>query len=245
MMETPAGTEDNLAGEEVYQSEEGAELYTENEPSGLFVHEEAAIERYLSPDAGPVLDLGCGSGRATGILRERGYDAVGVDLSEPLTGRASARHERVPFAVGTATDLPFPDATFRAVLFAFNGLDYVQSEQERLDALAEIRRVLTADGRFVFSSHNPVSLFPPDPTDLAGYRRKLGFWFANARRGSLFHRYKIDFSEMGAVRTYHISVLGQKRQLRRRGFEVIDVLGRAWGVLDYLDPWPYYVAELD
>ena len=33
---------------------------------------------------GPVLDLGCGTGKMTRLLKERGYDMIGVDLSEEM-----------------------------------------------------------------------------------------------------------------------------------------------------------------
>jgi SAM-dependent methyltransferase len=47
----------------------------------------------------------------------------------------------------------FPDGTFDFVLFSYNGLDYL-SPQDRLMALAEIKRVGKKGAYFLFSSHN-------------------------------------------------------------------------------------------
>jgi SAM-dependent methyltransferase len=58
--------------------------------------------------------------------------------------------------VADASDLTsFQDGAFDAVVFAFNGIDYVLPDQSRLQSLAHIYRVLKDDGCFVFSSHNP------------------------------------------------------------------------------------------
>jgi len=47
---------------------------------------------------GPVLELGCGSGRTLIPLAEAGYDVVGLDSSPAMLERARTRLERSPFA---------------------------------------------------------------------------------------------------------------------------------------------------
>jgi len=48
----------------------------------------------------------------------------------------------------------FPDAAFDAVVFSFNGMDYVLPEQSRRSCFGHIHRVLKAKGILIFSSHN-------------------------------------------------------------------------------------------
>lgn len=86
---------------------------------------------------GRVLDVGCGDGR---FLPP---DGVGVDLDAARLREARARSSRL--VRGDARTLPFRDATFdtafaNRMLNASGDLDAV---------LAEIRRVLRADGRLV------------------------------------------------------------------------------------------------
>ena len=55
------------------------------------------LERELQPSAAPVrtiLDLGCGTGAHAVRLAQRGYEVVGVDLSEGMLAAARDRAQR-------------------------------------------------------------------------------------------------------------------------------------------------------
>lgn len=70
------------------------------------------------PEAGPVLDVGCGPGVLTEVLVGRyGDKAVcGVDPSEPFVDRARVRLPGVDIRRGTAEALPWPDDTFESAV---------------------------------------------------------------------------------------------------------------------------------
>src|SRR5438132_13627158 len=54
----------------------------------------------LRADAGSrIVDVGCGTGTATGQLAERGVAATGIDPSEHLIDVARARHPGIRFEV--------------------------------------------------------------------------------------------------------------------------------------------------
>jgi len=69
-----------------------------------------------------VLEVGCGSGRQTLMLLERGLDVVGVDLSEEMVRAASAKvaahglGERCDFIVAAAERLPLAGVNFDAAI---------------------------------------------------------------------------------------------------------------------------------
>jgi SAM-dependent methyltransferase len=100
-----------------------------------------------------VLDCGCGTGRLSEALAESAASKVwGVD-PEPEMLRVAAGN--VPASVGLkagrAEDLPFRDGWFeRAVLWLVCHL------VDRPTAFRELRRVLTADGRLVVVTFDPV-----------------------------------------------------------------------------------------
>ncbi|MCP4254937.1 MAG: class I SAM-dependent methyltransferase, partial [Candidatus Scalindua sp.] len=101
-----------------------------------------------------VLDIGCGSGRTTAILKNLSSGYVGLDYSLEMVESCRRRFEGVSFLHGDVRDMSgFNDEEFDCVMFSFNGLDSI-SHSDRLKGLREIRRVLKQDGLFIFSSHN-------------------------------------------------------------------------------------------
>jgi SAM-dependent methyltransferase len=90
-----------------------------------------------------VLDLACGPGHIAAAAAARGAEVVGVDISERMVELARERHPAIGFEVGDAERLPFPSASFDAVLagFVFNHLPSPEA------AMAEIARVLAPGGR--------------------------------------------------------------------------------------------------
>jgi len=210
---------------------------------GLFEVERRVIESHFTKRDASVLDLGCGTGRTTAVLDRMGFDVVGVDISDPMIRHARSIFPHIEFESGDATDLQFADASFEYVLFSFNGLDYVQPEEDRYVALREIRRVLNPGGTFVFSSHNSFFLLPADPMSLYGYFHLVRFWVQTILNGNVTERYKTDVLSDKTLETYFISPRGQRKQLTRCGFRLRDICVKEQSPSIWIDPWPYYVAE--
>jgi SAM-dependent methyltransferase len=60
---------------------------------------------------------------------------------------------------GDAADLgAFADGSFDVVVFSFNGIDCLHPDRLRHACLAEVARVLVADGTFVVSAHDPAAV---------------------------------------------------------------------------------------
>ncbi|HMO04573.1 MAG TPA: class I SAM-dependent methyltransferase [Kiritimatiellia bacterium] len=100
-----------------------------------------------------VLDVGCGHGKLTRRVRELGATrAVGLDIAASSIAYAHQELERRPlsgveYLEGSVYQLPFPDATFDAIVsqVVFEHLMDIPL------ALAELRRVLKPGGRFYFT----------------------------------------------------------------------------------------------
>jgi SAM-dependent methyltransferase len=70
------------------------------------------------------------------------------------------KHPELEFIEAEASDFGFLEpASFDVVVIAFNGLDYVIPDEKRALCLKECHRVLKTGGIFLFSSHNPRSIF--------------------------------------------------------------------------------------
>lgn len=102
-----------------------------------------------------VLDVGSGTGNVALLAAAMGAHVTAVDPSERLLGVArGAAQERgldVTCAVGEAAALPVPDASADCLLSNF-GVIFASDAKA---AAAEMARVLTPDGRAVFSAWLP------------------------------------------------------------------------------------------
>jgi demethylmenaquinone methyltransferase/2-methoxy-6-polyprenyl-1,4-benzoquinol methylase len=101
------------------------------------------LKRILKlPVAGPILDLGGGTGRVSFRLRSLVGGAIVTDFSIPMLMQAAAKGGLLPVrAMGEA--LPFPDGIFDRVLI----VDALHHFRNQGDAIRESLRVLKPGGR--------------------------------------------------------------------------------------------------
>ena len=107
-----------------------------------------------------VLEVGCGTGLVLRRIAEFARTAQGVDLSPGML--AQARQRGLTVREGSATELPFSDASFD-VTCSFKVLAHVPDVGR---ALSEMLRVTRPGGHVLAEFYNPVSL--------RGLLRKLG-----------------------------------------------------------------------
>jgi ubiquinone/menaquinone biosynthesis C-methylase UbiE len=94
-----------------------------------------------------VLDVATGPGYVAGAAARRGASVVGVDFSAAMLAEARRHHPAIAFEAADAAALPFPDASFDAVVMSFGLLHLDRPDQ----ALAEAYRVLRVSGRVAFT----------------------------------------------------------------------------------------------
>ena len=96
---------------------------------------------------GPLLELGCGTGRVTLPLAEAGYRIVGIDVSPAMLRRARVRRQhrapevaaRVRFAKQDMRDFQ-SKGPFAAVLAPFGAYSLLTSRADRVKCLARCHR---------------------------------------------------------------------------------------------------------
>lgn len=101
-----------------------------------------------------VLELACGTGILTQILRNRlpaTVQLLATDLNEPMLEHARAKfgpNERIEWRQADAMDLSFGEATFDAVICQF-GLMFVPDKRA---CVRQVYRVLKPGGTFLFNT---------------------------------------------------------------------------------------------
>ena len=206
--------------------------------------DEAFWTRLAAAQEGPILELGCGTGRLTIPVARTGARVVGIDRSAPMLARARQRlrRTRLPALLlrGDIRHLPFRRRTrFDLVMAPYGMLQSLTSDRDLRLTIDAVKSVLRKGGLFA------IDLVPDLPrwdeydrrVSLAGRRgrghlrltesvrqdRARGLTIFDQhyeeRRGArrLSTRFSLTF------RT--ISVADMRRRLERAGFRIDAVLG--------------------
>ena len=99
-----------------------------------------------------ILDIGAGTGRYSCALSDEGHSVTAVELVKHNIEVMEAKHKNVNIWPGNAMDLSFlDDETFDLTLI-FGPLYHLHSEEERLKAFSEAKRV-TKRGGYIFAAY--------------------------------------------------------------------------------------------
>jgi SAM-dependent methyltransferase len=102
----------------------------------------------------PLLDLACGMGRHMQELQTHGYHPVGCDLSYVLLRTGMKEYGVMPVARADMRRLPFCDGVFGGLVNFFTSFGYFDTEDENLQVVAEMSRVLEKGAPFLFDYLN-------------------------------------------------------------------------------------------
>jgi 2-polyprenyl-3-methyl-5-hydroxy-6-metoxy-1,4-benzoquinol methylase len=99
--------------------------------------------------SGPVLDVGCGGGLFLGMLRQRGFQVLGLDMSRDAA-RLAWKQQSVPAVAGDLSACPIASGSCAAVTM-FHLLEHVPEPRLYLE---EAHRLLRPNGRLIIQVPN-------------------------------------------------------------------------------------------
>jgi SAM-dependent methyltransferase len=179
---------------------------------------DAFIARLAIPAGSRVLDVACGTGNTAIPLAQRGCVVTGVDIAPNLLVQARERAAQegltITFDEGDAEQLPYPDASFDAVVTMFGAMFAPRPEL----VASELARVLKPGGLLAMANWNPASFtgdmfrlgskhVPPPPGllppvlwgDDATVRQRLAPHFAHIQTELIPIDFDMPTSPAGAV----------------------------------------------
>ena len=103
-----------------------------------------------------VLDVACGTGVVAREFARQGATVTGLDLSEDMLSVARRISPEIDWHQGDASELPFEDGSFDAVVCQFGLMFFPEREK----SLGEQWRVLAPGGRLVVSVWDAIEQIP-------------------------------------------------------------------------------------
>ncbi|MBN1285946.1 MAG: class I SAM-dependent methyltransferase [Anaerolineae bacterium] len=149
----------------------------------------------LDETGGPVLDVGCGTGRvAFHLAQMQAARVVGLDISGAMLERARARLQQRHTLAGQVEFLEADITTFESderfglVVFAYNGFMHLRRQSDQLAALRRMAAALRDDGRLVIDLPNAARAYAaPDEIGLVFERT-----FTDSQTGSTVMQHSIS-----------------------------------------------------
>jgi 2-polyprenyl-3-methyl-5-hydroxy-6-metoxy-1,4-benzoquinol methylase len=134
------------------------EIYTQGTNGECdFIEKEIDFNKNLK-----ILDIGCGTGRHSIELTKRGYNVLGVDLSDSQLKRArekaSEHNLKIDFQKHDARNLPFSNEFDLAVMLCEGGFSLMETDEMNFDILKNAAKSLKPKGKLIFTTLN--GLFP-------------------------------------------------------------------------------------
>jgi len=176
MVGTPhAFYEEDSLSTEIYDAR--AALLIEGSPMAGDVE---FYRRLAAEQGGPVLDVGCGTGRVAIALAEDEHDVIGVDLSRPMLRIAEQRRaslapevaSRLTFRQGDQANLDL-GRRFPLIITPSRVFQFLLTTAAQRSALRAFKAHLERDGRLVLDLFDPLldrvvpGEFPPRGGELA------------------------------------------------------------------------------
>jgi 2-polyprenyl-3-methyl-5-hydroxy-6-metoxy-1,4-benzoquinol methylase len=122
-----------------------------------FIEKEIAYDESLK-----IIDIGCGTGRHSIELAKRGYQIMGIDLSESQLKRAKEKAGeqglQIVFERHDARNLPFKGEFDLAIMLCEGGFSLMETDEMNFEILRNATKVLKDNGKLIFTTLN--GLFP-------------------------------------------------------------------------------------
>lgn len=117
----------------------------------------AFYESLAVETGGPVLELGCGTGRVLLPIAARGLECAGLDASAAMIAQCRAKPGGAALTLkeGRMEDFDFGPRKFALIFAAFRVFQHLDTVEQQLACLARVRAHLAPGGFFAFDVFNP------------------------------------------------------------------------------------------
>lgn len=187
------------------------DMFMDNIPYEEWCEYLTDILRDYGVEDGLVLDLGCGTGKLTRLLAGKGYDMIGVDLSEEMLEIALLHQAEddggILYLLQDMREFELY-GTVRAVVSICDSMNYLLEYEDLVQVFSLVNNYLDPGGVFVFDLNTPYK-----------YREILGEQTIAENRDEGSFIWENYFDEEEGVNEYDLTLFVREADGRFRKFE--------------------------
>jgi ftsJ-like methyltransferase len=127
-----------------------------------------------SKPATALLDLGCGPGLYTSLLKDRGYAVTGIDFNSASIDYAKNQRDDITYIAGDYIER-YPSGNFDTVIMIYCDMG-THTENNRRDLLKNIYNSLNRGGKLIFDVFTPELVRDRQESKSWEYSPSGGFW---------------------------------------------------------------------
>ena len=131
------------------------DLFMDNVPYEEWSAYLADLFKEYGIEDGLILDLGCGTGKLTRLMEQKGYDMIGIDYSYDMLSIAKEHSDdSILYLLQDMREFELY-GTVRAIYSACDSLNYILEEEELREVFSLVNNYLDPKGLFVFDLNTP------------------------------------------------------------------------------------------
>jgi ubiquinone/menaquinone biosynthesis C-methylase UbiE len=206
------------------------------------------LRRWVDGISGPIIDLACGTGRATIPLAIEGHELIGVDVHRGMLEEAKRKSGQLPVTISwveqDCTDL-FLNVSSAMIFCVGNSFQHFLTNENQDSLLRSVNRHLVDGGLFIFDTRFPNSeeLLQPSTKEywktyedketnsqvavytISSYDSLNQIQHYTTIREFLNHEKEIVKETRSNIKLRYVYPKEMERLLKTHGFEIINVFG--------------------
>lgn len=155
------------------------DLFMDNVPYEKWCDYLTCLLKEQGISSGILLDLGCGTGKLTRLLSARGYDMIGVDISEEMLGIAmEENHENILYLCQDMREFELY-GTVAAAVSICDSMNYIITPEDLTRVFRLVNNYLDPGGVFIFDLNTIVKYEALGEATIAETREESSFIWEN------------------------------------------------------------------